>query len=582
MLIINPLTLKNQIMKTITTKIGILLIAVLFSSLSAMGYDFSEQNADGVMMYYNILSENDKTCAVTAMEERHSWYGNDTITDYVGDIRIPSLANGYRVTAIDENAFSSCKLITSVTIPNTITSIGYSAFWNCEGITTVDIPNSVTFIDGSAFAYCRGLTSVTIPESITEIKYYTFEYCSGLTTVTIPNRVTKIGKSAFLYCTGLESVSIPESVTVIEERAFEFCSSLASLTIPQNVTTIGVYAFGCCDSLTSITVPKSVTSIGNLAFAHNPNVVSMVVEEGNPNYTSGDNWNCIVEIGTNTLISGCQNTVIPNTVQTIGVGAFRGCRTLTSITIPNSVTRIESSAFGHTGLASVEFSNSLEYIGNSAFAGCTSLISITLPNSLTTIDQSAFYICYNLKTVTIPSSVTFIGKQAFSSCSRLESVTSYITDVFETGENAFSGVTDATLYVPAGLVSTYQATADWNRLNVEEIAGISLKLACSDCGKVTINDTFTFSNKLCEATVYDGTDNKFVFIPEEGYQLDRVLVNGLDVTRSVRNNQLTAMMLPNSTMMVIFTAKNGDINGDGIMDIDDVSSLMNRILGNNP
>lgn len=104
-------------MKKITTKIGILLIAVLFSSLSAMGYDFSEQNADGVMMYYNILSENDKTCAVTAMEERHSWYGNDTITDYVGDIRIPSFANGYRVTAIDENAFSSCKLITSVTIP---------------------------------------------------------------------------------------------------------------------------------------------------------------------------------------------------------------------------------------------------------------------------------------------------------------------------------------------------------------------------------------------------------------------------------------------------------------------------------
>ena len=569
-------------MKKITTKIGILLFAVLFNSLSAMGYDFSEQNADGVMMYYNILSENDKTCAVTAMEERHSWYGNDTITDYVGDIRIPSFANGYRVTAIDENAFSSCKLITSVTIPNTITSIGYSAFWNCEGITTVDIPNSVTFIDGSAFAYCRGLTSVTIPESITEIKYYTFEYCSGLTTVTIPNRVTKIGKSAFYNCTGLESVSIPESVTVIDERAFEFCSSLASLTIPQNVTTIGVYAFGCCDSLTSITVPKSVTSIGNLAFAHNPNVVSMVVEEGNPNYTSGDNWNCIVEISTNTLIAGCQNTIIPNTVEIIGAGAFRGCRTLTSITIPNSVTRIESSAFGHTGLASVEFSNSLEYIGNSAFAGCTSLISITLPNSLTTIDQSAFYICYNLKTVTIPSSVTFIGKEAFSWCTALESVTSYITDVFETGEKAFLNCSGATLYVPAGLVSTYQATADWNRLNVEEIAGISLKLACSDCGKVTINDTFTFSNRLCEATVYDGTDNKFVFIPEDGYQLDRVLVNGLDVTRSVRNNQLTATMLPNSTMMVIFTAKNGDINGDGSMDIDDVSSLMNRILGNNP
>lgn len=569
-------------MKTITTKIGILLIAVLFSSLSAMGYDFSEQNADGVIMYYNIVSENDKTCAVTAMEDRHSWHGNDTITDYVGDIRIPSFANGYRVTAIDRHAFTCCKLITSVTLPNTLTKIGFDAFWHCEGITSIDIPNSVTDLESSAFASCTGLTSVTIPESLTEINDYVFEYCSGLTTVTIPNSVTKIGVSAFRECTGLVSVSISESVTVIDERAFQYCTSLASITIPQNVTTIGVYAFGCCDSLTSIMVPKSVTSIANYAFSHNPNIVSMVVEEGNPNYTSGDNCNCIIEISTNTLIAGCQNTIIPNTVEIIGAGVFRGCRTLTSITIPNSVKRIESSAFGFTGLTSVEFSNSLEYIGKGSFTACNGLTSITLPNSLTTIDEQAFYLCYYLKTLTIPNSVTFIGKQAFSSCSRLESVTSYITDVFETGENAFPNSTSATLYVPAGLVSTYQATPTWNRFNIEEIAGTSLKLACSECGKVTINDTFTFSNKLCEATVYDGTDSKFVFTPEEGYQLDRVLVNGLDVTRSVRNNQLTATMLPNSTMMVIFTAKNGDINGDGSMDIDDVGSLINMILGNNP
>ena len=567
-------------MKTISIKIGILLFAVLFGSLSAMGYDFSAANEDGMTIYYNIVNEDAKTCAVTAMEDRHSWSGNDTLMDYSGEVRIPMEANGYQVTQIAGHAFSCCQLVTRVTIPNTITRIGYSAFCHCDGMTAVNIPNSVTKIETRAFESCSSLTSITLPETITAIEDYTFEYCSGLTSMTIPNTVTRIGKSAFYNCTGLVSVSIPESVTVIDERAFEFCSSLASLTIPGSVTTIGVYTFGCCDSLKSITVPRSVTSIGNLAFAHNPNVVSMVVEEGNPNYTSGDNWNCIVEISTNTLISGCQNTIIPNTVQTIGVGAFRGCRTLTSITIPNSVTRIESSAFGHTGLASVEFSNSLEYIGNSAFAGCTSLISITLPNSRITIDQSAFYICYNLKTVTIPSSVTFIGKEAFSWCTALESVTSYITDVFETGEKAFLNCSGATLYVPAGLVSTYQATADWNRLNVEEIAGISLKLACSDCGKVTINDTFTFSNKLCEATVYDGIDSKFVFTPDDGYLLDRVLINGLDVTRSVRNNQLTTTILPNSTMMVIFTSEGSDINKDGVTDIDDVISLIGTILGN--
>ena len=155
-----------------------------------------------------------------------------------------------------------------------------------------------------------------------------------------------------------------------------------------------------------------------------------------------------------------------------------------------------------------------------------------------------------------------------------------ITDVFETGVNAFAGCNNATLYVPAGLVSTYKSTADWNRLNIEEMSGVSLSLACTDRGKVIINDTFTFSNKICSATVYDGVDSKFVFVPDDGYQLDRVLLNGLDVTRSVTDNQLTTTILPNSSMMVIFTSKNTDINNDGVTDIDDVISLISNILGN--
>lgn len=567
-------------MEKFSAKFGILLLAVLMSSLTVKGYDFAEQNADGVTIYYKILSETDRTCAVTSMVERHQWYGNDTITDYEGDIRIPETAGGYQVTSIDRHAFSCCKNVTSVTIPNTVTSIGYDAFWNCQGMTSVTIPNSVTSIGSNAFDSCSGLTSLTLPESLTEISSSAFRGCSGLTSLTIPSSVTKIGSSAFCECTGITSVTIPESVTIIDDRAFEYCTSLPSVTIPQYVTRIGVYTFGCCDSLKSVFVPKSVTSIGNLAFAHNPNVETMVVEEGNPVYTSGNNINGIIEIATNTLIAGCKNTIIPDGVEIIGVGVFRGCSTLNSITIPNTVKRIESSAFGHSGLTSLELPNSVEYIGLASFAGCTKLLSVTIPNSVTTIEEQAFFICYNMESVIIPSSVTYIGKEAFSWCSRLESVITYITDVFETGENVFLNSSNATLYVPAGLVSTYQSTADWNRLNIEEMSGVSLALACTDRGKVIINDTFTFGNKLCSATVYDGVDSKFVFVPDEGYQLDRVLLNGLDVTRSVSNNQLTTTILPNSSMMVIFTSKNTDINNDGVTDIDDVISLISTVLGN--
>ena len=88
-----------------------------------------------------------------------------------------------------------------------------------------------------------------------------------------------------------------------------------------------------------------------------------------------------------------------------------------------------------------------------------------------------------------------------------------------------------------------------------------------------------FKNKVGEVTVYDGTENKFVFTPDEDCKLDRVLVNGLDVSKSVKDNQLTTTVLPNSTVMVIFKSKGADVNGDGHIDISDVVSLVNIILG---
>ncbi len=163
--------------------------------------------------------------------------------------------------------------------------------------------------------------------------------------------------------------------------------------------------------------------------------------------------------------------------------------------------------------------------------------------------------------------------QKFSSNSR------YITDVFEIGDIAFYGCDNATLYVPKGLVDTYKSTADWNRFsNIEEMPGISLALACSDHGKVTVNDTFTFSTKIAEATVYDGIDSKFVFSPDANCRLDRVLINGLDVTKSVSNNELSTTILPNSSMMVIFSSNSADVNGDGVTNISDVIEIVNLIL----
>jgi hypothetical protein len=122
--------------------------------------------------------------------------------------------------------------------------------------------------------------------------------------------------------------------------------------------------------------------------------------------------------------------VIPNSVTTIGEGAFNECDSLTSITIPNSVTTIGEGAFrGYTSLASITIPNSVTTIGEGAFSGCGSLASITIPNSVTTIGNYAFYRCSSLTSITIPNSVTRIGRSAFNECSSLTSV------VLEEGAN---------------------------------------------------------------------------------------------------------------------------------------------------
>ena len=135
---------------------------------------------------------------------------------------------------------------------------------------------------------------------------------------------------------------------------------------------------------------------------------------------------------------------IPDSVTSIGGSAFYGCTSLTSVTIPDSVTSIGGSAFGNCkSLTNMTIPDSVTLIGNGAFLGCTSLTSVTIPDSVTSIGEQAFSECTSLTSVTIPDSVTSIGEQAFSECTSLTSVT--IPDsVTSIGEQAFSECTSLT------------------------------------------------------------------------------------------------------------------------------------------
>ena len=418
------------------------------------------------------------------------------------------------VTSIGSSAFSCCSGLTSVTvdknngtydsrdncnaiietstnklivgcnntiIPNSVTAISEYAFFRCSGLTSVTIPNSVTSIGDGAFCDCTGLTFVSIPNSVTSIGYNTFYYCSGLTSVTIPNSITSIGDRAFEGCSGLTSVTIPNSITSIGDRAFEGCSGLSSVTIPNSVTSIGYGAFANCSGLTSVTIPNSVTSISEFAFGGCSGLTSVTVDKNNGTYDSRYNCNAIIHTSTNKLIVGCNNTIIPNSVTSIGDNAFLVCSGLTSVTIPNSVTSIGKYAFYNcSGLTSVTIPNSVTSIGYGAFGGCSGLTSVTvdknngtydsrdncnaiietstnklivgcknttIPNSVTSIGDRAFEGCSGLTSVTIGNSVTSIGKYAFAGCWGLTSVT-IGNSVTSIGDYAFtdcSGLTSVTI-----------------------------------------------------------------------------------------------------------------------------------------
>ena len=254
--------------------------------------------------------------------------------------------------------------------------------------------------------------------------------------------VKVIGNGAFFWCEYLTSINIPNSVTTIGNGAFSRCSSLISINIPNSVTTIGRGAFSRCNSLTSIIIPNSVVTIignpfyfwyGNLyneskAFIYEDHVlfnknkttlIAYIARE--KNYTIP---NSVTTIGEGAF-NGCHfltSIKIPNSVTTIGEGAFNGCYSLTSINIPNSVTTIGKLAFnGCYSLTNINIPNSVTTIENRVFIDCKSLTSINIPNSVTTIGESAFACCRSLIRINIPNSVTTIGNCAFRFCRRLPS-----------------------------------------------------------------------------------------------------------------------------------------------------------------
>ena len=578
-------------------RFSLLLLALLLPAL-ATAHDFE---VDGI--YYNI---NGNEATVT-----HYGSGLDHSHDYSGSVVIPAAVtyNGtaYQVTAIGYFAFKGCTGLTSIDIPNSVTRIDFNAFSGCSNLESVNIPNSVAYVGDNAFSNTAwynnqpdGLvyvgmvaykykgtmpsgTSMTIKEGTLRISDYAFDYCAGLTSIVIPNSVTEIGEYAFSYCEGLSSIVIPNSVTKVGEYAFSntawynnqpdglvYAGSVAykykgtmpsgtSMTIKEGTIGISSSAFEYCTGLTSIVIPNSVTEIAKDAFSYCSGLTSIVVESGNPRYDSPNDCNAIIETASNTLIVGCENTIIPNTVTKIGDYAFDGRTGLTDIVIPNSVTAIGFSAFADcTGLTSIDIPNSVTAIGNSAFYRCTGLTSIDIPNSVTKIGINAFTACTGLTSIVIPNSLTVIGQQAFAACTGLTSIVipNSVTEIDYQAFAACTGLTDVYCYIadPSRVSSGYDPSCWWT-LYDGDYSGRTLHVLQGMTGAYQADERWL---------PYFGQIVEDIFIGDVNHDLE---VNIADV------NAVIDIILGGNDDTIA-----ADVNGDGEINIADINAVIDIIL----
>lgn len=336
------------------------------------------------------------------------------------------------VKAIVSSAFVNRTNLEKIIIPDSVKEIGSYAFTNCFNANEIYISDSVELIGRSAFSNCTKISEVVIPASVTKIAKSVFYGCANLDSISVdsankvydsrnncnaiietetnkliqgcnntivPDSVTVIGYEAFAKMKNLKSMTIPNSVKTIEASAFYECESLSKLTIPDSVVEIKESAFFRCISLKEITIPSSIKTLEENIFRGSYNIESIVVDPNNQTFDSRNNCNAIIKTDTNSLITACKNTIIPETVTTIGSCAF-AYYPLDTITIPETVTTLEAGAF--------LYSNNLS--------------QITLPSNITSIRQSLFRGCTNLEEITIPASVTLIASDSFEGCDSLKKI----------------------------------------------------------------------------------------------------------------------------------------------------------------
>ncbi len=549
---------------------------------------------------------------------------------YAGSIvipaSVPSSGVGYPVTRVGDYAFEGCYDLTSVTLPESITSIGEGAFFLCENLTSLNIPESVTHIGDDAFgrtpwydnlpdglvyfgrllfAYIGSMpanTSIEVKEGTIGIAGNAFSKCSGLTSVTIPSSVTHIGDYAFENCTSLTSVTIPESVTRIESYTFMGCSSLTSVTIPTSVTSIGQSAFEKCTKLTSVTIPDAVNSIGYYAFKECTGLTSVTIPDGVTRIEDGTFKDC----------TGLTEVTIGYDVSNIESYAFENCLGLTKVTcLAEEVPNTRSDAFYGVDLDACKLSvlTDLESAYRAAtpwkdFGWISGIIKTKCAAPVITFDDGQFKATSQTRGAACQATyewTTYNGRNtdAFTPIAWLK-VTAYAT-----AKNYYDSDTAEETFDIADILSKQGDLNGDGKLSAGDIARLVDKMnlplnvkadevtrkntlggitGLNDVGKKCATPVITFDGGKVKATsttdgakcpityswiIFKGTKFNPLPIPKP-----LLTVKAYATAPGYEDSETAEVTF--DILKVISTP--GDMNGDGILNKEDVTNLVNKVL----
>jgi len=378
------------------------------------------------------------------------------------------------VTSIQQSAFETNTILTSIKIPVSVKEIGQKAFSDCTGLKSVTIPDGVSVIHSGAFSGCYSLTSVLLPKNLTSIEEKAFYDCTALISITIPKSLENIDYYVFSNCKNLKSIIVDSQNTIFSSNngiLYNKTKSVllfypngkteTSFTIPNTVTTINSYSFDQCLKLTSISIPDSVQDI-TASFDRCTNLKNIEVDSSNIFYSSlkGVLYDkdfkilmCYPSGKTESSFS------VPSSVKAIIENAFAQSLNLNNITLSDDLVYFDTDLFENcTNLQSININsanpnyssdngvlynkaktallcypvgkteksftipNGVKTIRDNAFHNSIYLSDIIMPNSLTTIMDTAFSGCNKLTVVTIPSSVVRFGGEIFADCTKLNTV----------------------------------------------------------------------------------------------------------------------------------------------------------------